>query len=70
MVGEEHECIVGRKFVVTEALSCGVLKVVLMLYISFVFLNTVIVCVCLCGNQSNSNNVRLQTLVTITAVPL
>lgn len=46
MVGEEHECIVGGKFVVTEALSCGVLKVVLMLYISFVFLNTVIVCVC------------------------
>lgn len=70
MVGEEHECIVGGKFVVTEALSCGVLKVVLMLYISFVFLNTVIVCLCLCGNQSNSNNVRLQTLVTITAVPL
>lgn len=70
MVGEEHECIVGGKFVVTEALSRGVLKVVLMFYISFVFLNTVIVCVCLCGNQSNSNNVRLQTLVTITAVPL
>lgn len=46
------------------------LKVVLMFYISFVFLNTVIVCVCLCGNQSNNNNVRLQTLVTITAVPL
>lgn len=66
MVGEEHECIVGGKFVVTEALSCGVLKVVLM----FVFLNTVIVCVCLCGNQSNNNNVRLQTLVAITAVPL
>lgn len=69
-MGEEHECIIGGKFVVTEALSCVVLKVVLMLYILFVFLNTVIVCACLCGNQRNSNNVRLQTLVTITAVSL